>query len=64
MLDTAEDKTGPETTVLSFGKLGETPLTATLWTIHGSGHVPAFSPEFSKHATAWMLGHAKAPADP
>ena len=64
VLDIADDKTGPETTVQSFGKLGESALTATLWTIHGSGHVPAFSAGFSKHTTAWMLGHSKAPAEP
>ena len=64
MLDTTGDKTGPDTTVLRFGGSGDSPLTAVLWTIHGAGHVPAFSSGFSRHATAWMLSHSKAPPGP
>ena len=64
MLDISDDPIGPETTVLNFGGSEDSPLEATLWTIHGSGHVPAFSSGFSMHATAWMLRHSKAPEDP
>ena len=50
---------GPETTVAKYNRDCAPGGSAELWTIHGGGHVPNLSADFSRLVVEWLLDHPK-----
>ncbi len=54
-LDLVNTIDGAETKVLNFTEGCGCGTDATLWTMEGEGHVPAFTDAFAEHALAWLF---------
>jgi polyhydroxybutyrate depolymerase len=58
-LDLDQNVTGAETTVTRFASGCKPGGGAELWTMHGSTHVPTFTPAFAPGVIDFLLAHAK-----